>query len=122
MAEIQMQVYEEIKREDDDHRYDDLKMEEKKIKNDHVVVLVWKKWIKTNCLALTINMLTTGIILTVIYFIVIAPLRQKLADIDMRLTAIEKRNGTKLRESENGENTDLDTHTTCYNGGISKKN
>lgn len=66
-----MQVYEEIKREDDDHRYDDLKMEEKKIKNDHVVVLLWKKWIKTNCLALTINMLTTGIILTVIYFIVI---------------------------------------------------
>ena len=71
MAEIQMQVYEEIKREDDDHRYDDLKMEEKKIKNDHVVVLLGKKWIKTNCLALTINMLTTGIILTVIYFIVI---------------------------------------------------
>ncbi|CAG2218998.1 unnamed protein product [Mytilus edulis] len=116
-----MQVYEEIKREDDDHRYDDLKMEEKKIKNDHVVVLLWKKWIKTNCLALTINMLTTGIILTVIYFIVIAPLRQKLADIDMRLTAIEKQNGTKLRESENGESTNLDTHTTCYNGGISKK-
>ncbi|XP_076079689.1 IgGFc-binding protein-like [Mytilus galloprovincialis] len=114
MAEIQMQVYEEIKREDDDHRYDDLKMEEKKIKNDHVVVLLWKKWIKTNCLALTINMLTTGIILTVIYFIVIAPLRQKLADIDMRLTAIEKQNGTKLRESENVESTNLGGKDTSF--------
>ncbi|XP_071135905.1 uncharacterized protein [Mytilus edulis] len=47
-----------------------------------------------------------------------AQLRQKLLDIDMRLTAIKKQNGTKLRESENGESTDLDTHTMCYNGGV----
>ncbi|XP_071135903.1 IgGFc-binding protein-like [Mytilus edulis] len=121
MAEIQMQEYEEIRRENDDHKYDDLQIDEKKGKIDHVLVPSWKKWIKTNCLALSIYMVSTGFILTVIYFTVIAQLGQKLLDIDMRLTAIEKQNGTKLRESENRESTDLDTHTTCYNGGISEK-
>ncbi|XP_071135900.1 IgGFc-binding protein-like [Mytilus edulis] len=121
MAEIQMQDYEEIRRENDDHKYDDLQIDEKKVKIDHVLVPSWKKWIKTNCLALTIYMVSTGFILTVIYFTVIAQLGQKLLDIDMRLTAIERQNGTKLRESENRESTDLDTHTTCYNGGISEK-
>ncbi|VDI23526.1 Hypothetical predicted protein [Mytilus galloprovincialis] len=81
MAEIQMQDYEEIRRDNDDHKYDDLKIDKTKVKIDH-------------------------------------ELRQKLLDIDMRLTAIEKQNGTKLRESENGESTDLDTHTMCYNGGV----
>ncbi|XP_071135898.1 IgGFc-binding protein-like [Mytilus edulis] len=122
MAEIQMQDYEEIRRENDDHKYDDLKIDEKTVKIDHVFVPSWKKWIKTNCLTLTIYMVSTGFVLTVIYFTVIAQLRQKLLDIDMRLTAIENKNGTKLRESENRESTDLDTHITCYNGGISKQN
>ncbi|XP_071135896.1 IgGFc-binding protein-like [Mytilus edulis] len=122
MAEIQMQDYEEIRRENDDHKYDDLKVDEKTVNIDNVLVPSWKKWIKTNCLALTIYMVSTGFVLTVIYFTVIAQLRQKLLDIDMRLTAIENKNGTKLRESENRESTDLDTHTTCYNGGISKQN
>lgn len=70
MAEIQMQNYEEIRREDDNHKYVDLKIDEKKMKIKHVIV-PWKKWIKTSCLALTIYILSTGFILTVIYFTVI---------------------------------------------------
>ncbi|VDI18875.1 Hypothetical predicted protein [Mytilus galloprovincialis] len=114
MAEIQMQDYEEIRRKDDDQRYDVLNIKDgrEKKQKDHVVVPLWKKRIKTICLALTIYMLTTGLILTVIYFTVIAHLEQKIADINMKLAAIEKQNRTKLRESENRERTNIGRYET----------
>ncbi|CAC5390109.1 unnamed protein product [Mytilus coruscus] len=118
MAELRIQDYEEIKREEDDHRYDNLKMDEKKIKMDHMVVPSWKKVIKTNCLTLTISMLSTGFILTIIYFTVLAQLQQKLADIDMKLAAIEQKNETKLQETKSRESTHLENSTMCYNGEI----
>ncbi|VDI40746.1 IgGFc-binding protein-like [Mytilus edulis] len=91
-------------------------MDEKKAKIDHVLVPSWKKWIKTNCLALTIYMVATGFILTVIYFTVIAQLQQKLAEINVKLAVIEKKNETKLQKTENSMVTNLDKYAMCYNG------
>lgn len=49
-----------------------------------------------------------------ILFFNLAQLQQKIDDIDMKLAAVGKHNGTKLRESENNERTNLGKHDSMH--------
>ncbi|CAC5386110.1 unnamed protein product [Mytilus coruscus] len=115
MAELEMQEYEQLNR-NKETTYDVIKVDKGTIEMNHLVIQSWSQFFKNVLLILIVSLFSAGVVSIVTYFTICAQLEQKLADIDRKLAKIEKKNMTKLQETDNKENTYLDNNTMCYNG------
>ncbi|CAG2188902.1 unnamed protein product [Mytilus edulis] len=121
MAELEMQEYEQLNR-NEETTYDEIKVDKMTIEMSQLF--------KTGVLVIIVSLFSAGVISTVVYVTVYAQLQQKfdliniklenidrkMANINTKLTDIERINQMILQDADIQMHTLLDNNTMCYSG------